>query len=562
MNIDQIKKRATYYKIELYSQVRNEQREDKEYIDDIFKVPEVHKPHKAVRHGFGRRMIDAPAEQIITANPQVFVEITKGSQSAESKISKLFNDWVGILRRQNPNPFKEFVKNQLAEGEAFIRLGHEESWVTGDMKQIGLPVWFSVPDSMVVYASPSEDENGIPKEVFVCYERQPWDVLVDWPKWTNPKQVGIGSNEKKKAEWTEYWSSDSRYFAADGESLLSKGIQPNPYNFPPFIRKYSGYGKRSPSGELADLIVSDIKFARGLLYDECVTASDISSSLHLFSHKPVLITAPGKINKKALREEFVLGAYRLVVLDGLPADTKIDIGVTITPSPELLNHYGQILGQIHERCPFLLAGFPMGSSGTQERMTGSESMRRYLTIIENTETAWATAFEKAWEIIKAIPKLRPKGIEQSDLDCEIKCTVRLRAPDPAEENRLSTMGSRLIQNKEIDPITNLTEFKGYTKERAEEVLIDTIAYDVILNDPEIRRLIGMRVAEKSGMLEELTKIRATSKEIEPKAMGQLPSTTRQRIQGEAVTEQGMEAAPEELRELRAPPVPYTRGGGV
>jgi len=559
MKIEDIKDRANYFKEELYSKVRTEQREDQEYIDDTFPVPEVHKPHKIVRHGYGRRMIDTPAEQIITSNPQVFVEVLKGPKGAQTRISTLFNNWIEVLRRQNPNPFKEFVKNQLARGEAFIKLGHEESWVTGNMRQIGLPVWFSVPDPMVIYASPSEDENGIPEETFVIFERQPWEVLSIYPEWSNPQGRGIGENKKKRVEWQEYWLPNARVFQADNETVLSSK---NPYKSIPVIRRYSGFGKRSPDGELANLIVSDIKGARGLLYDECVTASDISSSLHLFAHKPVLIQSEGTINREALREEFVLGAYRLVVLDKLPAGTKIDIGVSIEPSAELLNHYQTILRQIHERCPLLLAPFAQATSGTLQQMTLTQAMRRYVTIVENTETAWATAFEKAFEIIKAIPKLRPKGLEKDDLTCEIKCSVRLKASDPVEENRLSLMGSRLILQSEIDPITNLTEFKGYTRERAEEILLDTIAYKVILSDPEVLRLIGSKVAEKAGLLGELEKVRQQIGEAQRKPLGEIPATTQQRIAGEVQTERGMEQAPEERGAVRQPPVEYTRGGGV
>ena len=520
MKIEEIKEKATYYETELYSKVRKEQREDQTYIDNTFTVPEVHAPHKVIRHSYGRDMVDAPAEEFITANPQIFVEVTKGTKDAESRFNKCFNNWIEILRRQNPNPFKEGVKNCLARGETFIQLAHNERWLDGE--QEGLPVWFLVPEPMNIYASPNENENGMPEEVFVIYERQPKEIILNYPDWSNPKKVG--EKDKKKVKYMAYFNRDSRYAEADGEAL-DGGIKPNLYGLVPFIRRYSGFGKRSPSGELADLIISDIRFARGLLYDECVTVSDIASSLHLFSHKPVIITSEGTINRDKLREEFVLGAYRLIVLDNLPANTKIDIGATINPSMELLNYYERILGQIHERCPLLLAGFPMGTSATQQRVSITEGKRRYLTIIENTETSWATAFEKAFEIIKKLPKLLPPELRKEDLDCEIKCWARFIAPDPVEENRLSLMGSRLFLNKEIDPITNLVEYKGYTKEEARQKMIDTLVWTAIYNTPVIQQAIVQAVAKEAGLLEEIQLAEQASKEA-TKTLGLTPTPTQ------------------------------------
>ena len=75
--LEEIRKLLTHYKENLYSGVRFEQGKDLGFYEDTFEVPEVKDPHIALRTGVGRRMIDAPAEQIITSNPQAFVHTNK-----------------------------------------------------------------------------------------------------------------------------------------------------------------------------------------------------------------------------------------------------------------------------------------------------------------------------------------------------------------------------------------------------------------------------------------------------------------------------------------------------
>ena len=110
-SIDNIRKLKEHYIKDLYDVVRREQKTDQEYRDDTFAVDEIKAPHNVWRSGLGARMIDAPAEQIITSNPQAFVEIEKGGKEAENRIAKMFNYWLDLMRRQNPNPFKESLKN-------------------------------------------------------------------------------------------------------------------------------------------------------------------------------------------------------------------------------------------------------------------------------------------------------------------------------------------------------------------------------------------------------------------------------------------------------------------
>lgn len=560
--IVEIKALKTRYVDEIYGGVRTEQTLDKGYIDDTFDVG-IKPPHRIFRSGIGRRMVDTPAERIITSNMQCFVEVLKGNEAAGERISAVINQqWIPIIRLQNPNPPKETVKNKLARGESFIKVVHNESWVTGKRRRVGLPVHFLILDPMVIYASPEEDENGIPRRVIVFYERQPEDVIVRYLNWAKLHQANYEGeiNKNKKVQWLEYWDDDIRYFEADGESVLKGGIQPNLYKRVPFVRKYTGFGKRSPDGDLKHLIVSDIRFARDLIAEECNLRSDIASICHLFAHRPRTFEAPEGIDPIVVRTglETILGfgAYDINVV---PHGTMLMKDVDPSVPPEILQRHMEVMAEIAQRCPFILPSFPGVTSGRFQDIVATGAMRRYDTIIENTENEWATAFEMALKICDKIPTLKPDGLQKDDLKTTFKCTVKLKAPDPVEQDRLATLGSKLLTNSEIDPITNLVEFKGYTPEKAKKILMDMLKWRVLLGSPEIAELIGLRAAEKSGMLEDLEMIKARRQQLEQQGMVQeLPPTGKQRVMGEVKTPAGEETAGRVVG-ARTPPRPYTRG---
>ena len=556
--LDQIKVYKERYIKELYLQTREAQKTDDTYINDTFKVPEVKNPHHLYRSGLGVRIIDAPAEQIITSNPQAFFEVIKGAKDVGEHLSEIVNAiWLDILRRQNPNIFKESVKNPLARGETYIKLAHNESWVTGGNKRLGLPVHFLVLDPMVIYGSPEEDVNGIPERVIVFYERQLSDVIVRYPNWSNPKKAEKGENPK--VEWFEYWDSETKYIEADEEPILDGGIQPNIYGFPPFVRKYSGFGRRSPDGELANLIVSDIRRSRDLLREECAMRSNIASVMYLYAHKPKTLIVPPGTDIENLKEEFSLGSYDINVIQADPAQIKI-VDEDIVPSPEMFTHYQSILSQLNQRHPFILP-FPMGSSGRQDVGALVYNLKRYDTVVENTENLFATAIEQALKIVDAVPSLiKGTGLRQGDLDAKIKCNVKLKAADPLEEDRRITLGNRLWNSGKgsISLQRFHTEFQGMTEAESKKEIAKMLADQVTIYNPDIAAVMGMVAAKEGGMEEYLAQLQEQRKGMEGTGMREeLPRTGEERIQGEVETPFGGEESVS--RGARRPPAGYTRG---
>ncbi len=191
---------------DLYDQTREQQKIDQTYIDDTFMPEAVKPPHQVLRLGLGSEIVNAPAEQIVTANPQAFVEVLKGTDEATGRISKVINDWIDVLRRQNPNPFKESVKNKQKRGENYIKFSYNEDW-DKDLPY-SMPIHFTLHDPMVIYGSLSEDVNGIPDIVLVIYERQKKDVVVRYPGKLDER------GEEKTVQWFEFYDKDTVQFEA------------------------------------------------------------------------------------------------------------------------------------------------------------------------------------------------------------------------------------------------------------------------------------------------------------------------------------------------------------
>ncbi len=549
--------------VELYQLVRKEQLIDQSYRNDTFAIPEVKKPHVPLRLGIGARMVDAPAEQMITNNPVCDFEMLGRNKKSSIALSKLVNQiWLPSMRRTNPNPYKESIKNKLCRGESYIRLAQNSAYADSDDKTfMGLPVIFMTPDPMVIYGSPEEDDSGwypncgVPNEVVVFYERQPEDVVVRYPEWGNSAAYKKATADKTEVEWFEYWNKGIRYFSAGGDAVLKGEIQPNPYKKVPFVRKYSGFGRRSSDGELAELIVGDLRFNRDLIKELYIESSNISSILSLFAHRAYEVWSPSEINKDVIKN-LDFGAYSLLVMENVPAGTEHQFIDVPEPSQETYQHIQTMMALLNQRNPFLLAGLPIGANARQQDMASSAAMARYMTVLENTEVEWATAIEMALSMCRDVPGLIPEGVDEEDLKAQFKCTVHLKAEDPIERDRLITLGDRLRATGGMSLKSFLMECRGLTEDKAEDEIAQILAEKVTIQSPEWAAIMGMEAAEEAGMEMELAKVKQLGAGVQGK---EVAPTTMQRTMGEAQTEQGMENPVEPNRGARTPPSNYQRG---
>jgi len=208
-----------------------------------------------------------------------------------------------------------------------------------------------------------------------------------------------------------------------------------------------------------------------------------------------------------------------------------------------------------------MAGFPAGSSGRQQDLSSLAAMKRYDTVIENTEHEWAKAFELAWRMMRDVPGLRPDGIGKRDLEAEIQVEVKLRAQDPIESDRVATLGSRLFQQGEIDIRTNLIKYQGYSEIEAEDIIANILVDKLTLYNPDVATVMGMVFAEESGMEKwlQMAQERRMMMEGQQKGLAEMPSPTeQQRGAGEVQTQLGREQAPQAMVGARASPERWTR----
>ena len=558
--IQEIEDYKSFYTTQLYTNVRKEQKTDQAYIDDTFEVPEIKEPHHIYRSGMGSRIVDSPAENIITSNPQVFITAkkeTKTAQASATRWANVINEcWIPMLQKQNPNPFKEFVKNLLGRGEGYIKVIHNEKWVTGDKEHYGLPIHFIILDPYVIYSSPEECDEGIPERVIVWYERQYRDVIVKYPFVPSPE-----IDKQSLVTWTEFYDRSSRYMAAGATPVTNGGVQTNLYGFPPFVRSFSGFGRRNYDGELASLIVSDIRRSRDLIHEECAVRSNLASIDFLFAHRPVTIIGKGLVADD-IRDNVNFGSYDLNVIDADPAAIKIQ-DMDFAPDIATYKHHSDIINELTQRHPFIMAGMALGTSGRQQDMAESAAMRRYDSIMDNTENAFATAMCMAIKECKAIPGLLPDGIKEEDLELDYHIKVKLKAKDPIEDDRKITLGDRLwnMGKGSISLNTFHTQYQGMTEEQSKKEIAKMLADQITIFNPDMAAVMGMVAAEESSMQDWLEKARERRAMMEQGAKGMMeepnPSSI-ERSKGEQQTQQGRETAVEPNRGARNAPTNYNR----
>ncbi|KKN25862.1 hypothetical protein LCGC14_0880490 [marine sediment metagenome] len=556
--VEEIRDLKAYCEGELYGRTRTEQREDLTYINDTF-VIDIKHPHREFHSGIGREIVDAAAQQINTSNPQALVKILSGSQDPGKRLSAELNErWIPTLLRQSPSHIKEYVKGCVSRGEAYYKIVHNERWADCpecngkgkigrrkcknckgegilDIKdRVGLPIRLITPEPMVVYASPQEDDHGRPDWVLVLYERQLKDLIPLYPYLDKIK-------DKKHITWLEYIDKDIKYCEADGITVTD-GIQPNIYPFVNYVRKYSGFGRRDPFGELSELIVSDVRLARDMIMEEAMLRSDIASILHIFAHQTITIIVKGatlEVTPEQLRKNLKMGAYDVNILDNLPEGTDINWGQRDLPSAEMFQRLHDLHGEILRKYPLIAAALPLAASGRSKDITSTLARRRYDTVIENTQNAFATILEMGLEICNTIPDWKPAGLNKDDLKANYRIAIDLKAPDPIEEDRLSAQGEKLWSNGNgsIDLKTNLMNYQGRTEEEADEIMARRII-DRLTNSEEVGMIYKLMFAEEAGLRAQLEGLQEAGAQVTGE--GGASFAERRAVQGEVKTQRGRE----------------------
>jgi hypothetical protein len=518
----EIHKKLEYYKNTLYSTVRNEQRTDEEFYKDEFPVPWIKKPLVVSRTGAAAELIDVPVAQLASSSLKVYRPALKETSSAKGSavnISKYLNQTaLRQIMKQNPNPKLEYYKNQFLRGEAWIQVMHNQTWVTGEKKS-GLPFHLLLRDPMIVYASPNEDQDGIPEEAFIFYDRMPWIVQVLYPAWSNPKHAGTGeSGSKQNVGWMEYWTPDTRYFEADGESVLLDPDSRNPYGFVPLVHKIASFGKSSEAGQMQDLIVSRIRKYRDLLRRNAAMTSDVDSMYHLYANpsQDVQPIDPEIHIPENFAKKYVFGPGHT---NEIPYGIEIKRGIDLMPSmPEVLQWNYAIEAQLGRKIPGALMGMPQGASGRLQDMTYTAAMQSYSIEQANLENAFATAFSMALRIMDEWPGdgLIPEGMSKDDIGGNYDVVCELKVDDPMYRDRKINAGRTEVVAGMRSLKTYLMKDRDMTEDEADEEIDQILAEKYMFQSPDIAELMQVRAAEKSGMMGDMQALKARRQELEKK----------------------------------------------
>ena len=562
--LSEIRERFDYYKGDYYVLLRGEQQTDDDYYNDIFGVDTVQELVTLSRTGGGAELIEDPVAQISSVQMKVSRPVRKDTaieKEANERITTMLNEiWIPLIQRRSPNPIFMFNKNQFLRGEAWLQILHNEKWVvrntSGYLEREGLPVVFLVREPMTIYASPNENEEGIPEHVYIYYQRLPTMVKAMYPSWTNPKARNPLAKEKGKkfVDWVEYWSKDKWLCEADGETVKD---QPNIYGVPPFIHKVSGWGTDSPSGAPEDKAVGRLRKYRDLLKRECAITSDVDSQYHLYANKNIWVQPADDLHKipENFRENFRMQAG---FVNELPPGLNFGFLETDVPDREALNYLLTIKGELGRKMPGAMSGDLFGGSGRQQDIGYSIATKKFEQQIQNTRYAFESAFQMALSYLEKIPKLMPDKIHEDDIKGDYRITLELKGDDPLENERLSTRGSRQWQAGEIDLETNLTRFQGFSSEEARRIKKDIMVERIMFSPTSpFAQIIAMWLAQELGMEEQLKAMQMMG--TPPASMEEATSPTKmKRGQGEVETPMGREMIDQSLQQVgaRRRPVAY------
>lgn len=532
LTVPEIRDIKEYLVNDVHGQRLAQQVIDLTYHNDTFSLPLIKNDKYIIRLGQAAALTNNAAAQIITNNPQVFVKSLRDIKTANegaARIAKETNRWARNGLKQSQQIYHEFVKNDVALGEAWIHTYHNPILVDWDEELMGgkwqdimpdiFPIKFSVTNPMIVFSDPREEEDGITHRLVISYERAVGDILSRYPMWTGHH----GRTLYDRMKFFMYIDDHIRYVECDGEPMLrdgngeicnGEGIQENVYHFVPFSHAYSGFGMSSADGDPVNLAVSRIRNLRDKYKEDTTMRSDLYFGTHKFAHKHIdIINRSGTPLGEDAFKEYDAGAGKINEIN-IPEGAEWKVADSLVPDRQVFDYAQSVHAEVANEEPPTLRGFPSGTSGRQEDILGQRGSRLYDTIVYGTSEAFSAAFLQGVRILKEMPFLKPSSIKSADLNYVYEINVELKAESPIDADRLSMAGRAMHSAGQISLKYNLINFQGMTEEGADDVIDEMWAEKYMLESPEIAELMMQRAAEKSGMLADIQALREKRRQLE------------------------------------------------
>jgi len=488
-----------------------ERKEDMRFFKDEYDIPLIKDKKYQVRTGFVANMVNGVTQQLVSNTPRVFTkEKSKGKKEASERIASVSNRELRKLAHYPDNPIEQTFKNNLF-GDAWIYVPHmpEIAKAKYDWRESNpdlIPVFFRLYDPMVVFAEPTEEINGIPKRVGVCYEILAREVNALYPNWSDKNY-----KDNEKVIFTLYFEKDFSYAEADekplfknmkGNLLNGDGRRGNPYGFVPFAHSYSGWGISTESMEPDLLAYSRIRMLREKLVNKSTMDSDFKRNIHETAWKHRVVTLPQgtEYNPDKAFENYSSDPEAISVVE-IPSQGEFKVEETRVFDAAVFAYWDRKGAELLSDYPLAMQGATVGGSGRHQDIARESGLEFYDCCIQNTGHLWATALDMAFRICEKLDIL-PNGLKEGDSQSYTDLTVDLVKQSPQELSRRSAEGDQKFLQGIISLKDNLIEYQGKTLEEAEMVEARKIADEVKRNHPFFREMIAKMVAEEHGLGEE------------------------------------------------------------
>ena len=449
------------------------------------------------------------ATQIITDRPTVEVEAvadTKKAQEGQEIVQKFLEHCLWQWTLQNEvSPLQECAKNMCRYGMACLKgplydaniwgrsIERKVSESDDDWKErksaqdlermMNFPLFTRAIDPLTIFPDPSGKRGFI----IESYKRLAMDIHASWPEWTYDSK-----NPLEEIDWLEYWSPNWRCFLAGGKPVLTGEVQRNLYGFIPYDWSYSGWGTSSPDGKPEAKAMGLLNMALSALYSEARLKTAMDTHLRANVYQRMRIT-PGS-NVKLNMEP-----------GGVTEADKED--VDLMPQPQINPDTFVILGSVMQDIrsatyPEALSGArsPGVESGYFQGLMIGQGRIKFKPPTERLQLMAASCLQKHAILLKRlikqpIPIMGKLTIKPSQIEEPVMAKVKLEPVDPMENDRRIKQGLELLVHRVISLRTMRMD---YAKVSDEEERIQIMVEDV-LNQPEIKALMGQGAAEDWGM---------------------------------------------------------------
>jgi hypothetical protein len=490
-----------------------EQKTDLSFYEDTFEV-DITSPFHVIRTGKGARIINDMVSHIQIANPQVFREKIKASESGKESALKV-EKFLNYLVRSIIGEIKESIWMSALFGEGLFQVDFNgdayENSKKGYVHRLGaLPVIVSSIDPLIAHCLPYD--SLLPEKVIKKFEMDSSEIINMFPEWANPKNRKEGSSNG--AKYIAYWDADSKYYEADEETLEEKL---NIFGFCPFVHFYSGFGMKSSGGKPENLAVGRLRRIRGRLIEHCEIESRIDSIIGLYANPIYRIkktqTDAEDADVDSLKD-IVLGPGATLYV---PYGYEDQIYTPEVASAQLFAHLAQIERALEVESPSLLSGFPQTSktTGRQEDIEYSHIQRKYASLIFNLEESLEAVLGMCLKILDTVPQALPvnykavvekdgqkvektEDITKEDINGNYDCDVKLN-PDEDLEDTIDFQKYRmLVSEGRISWKEFLIKGCKKTESEAEDIMADAIAEQTIMTNPQMQLIRVQEALERMG----------------------------------------------------------------